>query len=73
MQARMFDGGNNFNEKLVELVGKHRFLYDNTSEGYTNFQVQDEIWRKIATELREDGKNKSCLDDLFTMCFSCCV
>ncbi|KAH0821885.1 hypothetical protein GEV33_000906 [Tenebrio molitor] len=50
----MFDGGNNFNEKLVELVGKHRFLYDNTSEGYTNFQVQDEIWRKIATELRED-------------------
>ena len=59
MQHKISDDiGNNFNEKLVELVGRHKILYDSTADGYSNFQLQDEMWRKIANELNEDG-NKS--------------
>ncbi|KAJ3658672.1 hypothetical protein Zmor_010397 [Zophobas morio] len=55
MQHKISDDiGNNFNEKLVELVGRHKILYDSTADGYSNFQLQDEMWRKIANELNED-------------------
>ena len=42
---------------LIELVKKHKILYDLADEDYKNIRKKDKIWDEIRLELKESGKH----------------
>lgn len=43
------------NKRLINLVEKHRVLYDHSCDGNSNRLVQEQAWREIAEELKENS------------------
>lgn len=44
-------------DKLIELVKKHKILYDFLHVDYKNVKARDEVWVEIGKELNESGKS----------------
>lgn len=42
-------------EQLIELVKNYKFIYDTSCKNYKNVGLKDETWKKIGTELNENG------------------
>lgn len=42
-------------EQLIEMVKTNAFLYDSSHKNYKNASLKDEIWKKIGTEMNENG------------------
>lgn len=41
--------------QLLDLVKKYKFIYDTSCQNYKNVGLKDETWKKIGTELNENG------------------
>ncbi|KAG8222298.1 hypothetical protein J437_LFUL001840 [Ladona fulva] len=44
-----------FNIKFVQLVQQHPCLYDQSMPNYYRTRAQDQAWRVIANEIKENG------------------
>lgn len=44
------------NEKLIEAVQDHTFLYDLSDKRYSDTNKKDAAWREIGKEVNMDGK-----------------
>lgn len=44
-------------EKLIIEIETRSVLYDKSLGSYKNLNYREEIWKKVANELKADGKN----------------
>lgn len=44
------------NQKLIELVREHTFIYDLSDHRYSDNQRKDEVWYEISRKLRVNGE-----------------
>lgn len=70
---RIMQADEDFNIRFVNMVKKHRCLYDKKVPEYRNRDYQEKAWSVISQETRESGEEKLFAFNYFAIASICSV